>query len=928
MRNNLTKIFAVMAMSVMTLTAGAINIPQAAVGDYILIGDGSTNPKTTATGATLTKCQVDGSSATSYTVGSTGAQTQIDFALNATVAGDYLFSFMSGSDGYTAKLSLSLKNSSSEEIWSGTADIINTGAWALTTRHLFAVGNLSADSYTMTIKVTEQAQDGGDKSYAGNYGNFCFHTATQYPWPSSSALNMEHGTFVNANWNSDNVINNIRAIGASIDNLIVYNNTESFYKFCFNIAHLKQNSKVGITITDMATGNVEVDNQTLEITSTGDKMIRLPYALSTGFKKIRFDFTDNDLSSEDQYLYNFQTVTLPAIPSLPLYGTGYLDLSAGTFGRTASAKYDHDPQYESGNDNIGFNGDGGYAEYYVGNTNPADYYELHLGTNRYQEDATFSITITDVATDSEEVNQDFAVPSGSSYADLTCVLYNKITPGLKKIRIETHSSSSSYAFNYNHVCFRSIPALPIESALDLEHGTYNNANWNSDNVVNYIKAAGASIDDLYVNNVGEGFYKFCFTIEHLKQNSKVGITITDVKTGDVEIDNQTLEITGNGDKEIRLYKSLSVGLKKIRFDFTDNDSGNSDEHLFNFKTVTLPAVSYDALPLTGESVLDLSGLTSGNPRYQEENHNLGWIYHNGTASFYVNNTNPAAHYYLSAGIRTNVSDANLIITVTDVATGNAEINEETFDVAEGNSSYPIQTFALSDAITPGLKLITFKFTKDDETTSQWLYNINNISFTMLHYTREHPHMNLNTLCFPYQIDYYTGATFYTMLYKKVENAIVTDVYLQEHVGALEAGTPYFYVPDEGETELVCYYSGDREDTPQKVNGVQGAYDDDTPVPAGAYVTYNNIIRIVGDPSYVTLAEYRAYIDMSAVSGTPVAAAPGRRLLSIRNADAPAVTTGIENTSAKLDGSQKVLRNGQLFIIRDGKTYNAFGQTVK
>ena len=780
-------LFAVMAMSVMTLTAGAINIPQAAVGDYILIGDGSTNPKTTATGVTLTKCQVDGSSATSYTVGSTGAQTQIDFALNATVAGDYLFSFMSGSDGYTAKLSLSLKNSSSEEIWSGTADIINTGAWALTTRHLFAVGNLSVDTYTMTIKVTERAQDGGTGGYAGNYGNFCFHTATQYPWPSSSELNMEHGTYENADWNGDKVINNIRATGASIDNLIAYNATESFYKFCFNITYLKQNSKIGITITDVATGNVEISNQTLEITANGDKEIRLYNSLAAGWKKIRFNFTDNDPSNDNTYLYNFQTVTLPAVT------------------------YD---------------------------------------------------------------------------------------------------------------------ALPVESALNLEHGTYDHANWNSDNVVNYIKAAGASIDDLYVNNVGEGFYKFCFTIEHLKQNSKVGITITDVKTGDVEIDNQTLEITGNGDKEIRLYKSLSVGLKKIRFDFTDNDSGNSDEHLFNFKTVTLPAVSYDALPLTGESVLDLSGLTSGNPRYQEENHNLGWIYHNGTASFYVNNTNPTAHYHLSAGIRTNVSDANLIVTVTDVATGNAEINEEAFDVAEGGGSYPIQTFALSGAITPGLKLITFKFTKDDETTSQWLYNINNISFTMLHYTREHPHMNLNTLCFPYQIDYYTGATFYTMLYKKVENAIVTDVYLQEHVGALEAGTPYFYVPDEGETELVCYYSGDREDTPQKVNGVQGAYDDDTPVPAGAYVTYNNIICIVGDPSYVTLAEYRAYIDMSAVSGTPVAAAPGRRLLSIRNADAPAVTTGIENTSAKLDGSQKVLRNGQLFIIRDGKTYNAFGQTVK
>ncbi|MBO6306483.1 MAG: hypothetical protein J6M55_03145 [Paludibacteraceae bacterium] len=40
------------------------------------------------------------------------------------------------------------------------------------------------------------------------------------------------------------------------------------------------------------------------------------------------------------------------------------------------------------------------------------------------------------------------------------------------------------------------------------------------------------------------------------------------------------------------------------------------------------------------------------------------------------------------------------------------------------------------------------------------------------------------------------------------------------------------------------------------------------------------------------------------------------------------TTGIENTvSAKIGGSQKLLRNGQLFILRDGKTFNALGQPV-
>ncbi len=39
-------------------------------------------------------------------------------------------------------------------------------------------------------------------------------------------------------------------------------------------------------------------------------------------------------------------------------------------------------------------------------------------------------------------------------------------------------------------------------------------------------------------------------------------------------------------------------------------------------------------------------------------------------------------------------------------------------------------------------------------------------------------------------------------------------------------------------------------------------------------------------------------------------------------------TSIENTSAKVGESEKILENGQLFIIRDGKTYNAMGQIIK
>ena len=191
------------------------------------------------------------------------------------------------------------------------------------------------------------------------------------------------------------------------------------------------------------------------------------------------------------------------------------------------------------------------------------------------------------------------------------------------------------------------------------------------------------------------------------------------------------------------------------------------------------------------------------------------------------------------------------------------------------------------------------------------------------YVRTHTHMNLNTLCYPYQIDSYTGATFYTMLYKVVENTEVTEVVLQEHVGALEAGKPYFYVP-EG-TELVCNYSGDYTAAGNDGNGVYGSYTDLADVANGMYVTYNNQIVKAGDN--VKIREYRAYINMSQVSLQSSAnLVPGRRQLRI--ASVPQQTTGVENTSASaIHGGSKILRNGQLFIIRDGKTYDIFGRLV-
>ena len=194
------------------------------------------------------------------------------------------------------------------------------------------------------------------------------------------------------------------------------------------------------------------------------------------------------------------------------------------------------------------------------------------------------------------------------------------------------------------------------------------------------------------------------------------------------------------------------------------------------------------------------------------------------------------------------------------------------------------------------------------------------------YVRAFANAYLNTLCFPYQIDSYTGATFYTMQYKETDGVNVTNVVLDEHEGPLAAGTPYFYVPNDGEEELICEYSGEPLENPlSAINGVQGIFATQT-VASGNYVTYIGQIRKVGNN--VTLQEYRAYINIDAVSDVPTPAPAVRRRLIISNANAPQSPTGIETiTHHQSPITNKVLQNGHLLITRDGKVYDLTGRTL-
>lgn len=434
-----------------------INIPQASVGTYIPIGTIATSEsggaKTVASGITLTGCQVDGKAGneeiTSYTVGSTsGSPMTIQFALTAE-AGNYIFSFKSGHAQGTATVSLSLKNSSNEEIWNNSGSnvsITNTGAWTLTEAHTFLIGDLEAGSYTMT--VTGVIKSG---TYYGNFGNFCFHTTTTLAMPDSenNLLNVNMGNASGANL-SGNYLTNIQVNGY-VDNVYMYVPQDGYYIAYAGYGYSTAGTdNFTITITDVATSKAEVNAKNYTVTDS--KKYIMTDKITAGWKKLRLDHPGPTLTSG----FRLEKMYFTRLGDLPMMGatTTYLALNTGTHSKADGARYNHVPTYESDNDNMGYNGDGGISEFTIVNENETAYYDFHIGTTRYQNDATFTLTVSDYASGTIEVTEsNLAVPSTGNYADAKYKLTAAITPGIKTIRIATHSSTSTYVWNYKNITF-------------------------------------------------------------------------------------------------------------------------------------------------------------------------------------------------------------------------------------------------------------------------------------------------------------------------------------------------------------------------------------------------------------------------------------------------------------------------------------------
>ena len=180
-----------------------------------------------------------------------------------------------------------------------------------------------------------------------------------------------------------------------------------------------------------------------------------------------------------------------------------------------------------------------------------------------------------------------------------------------------------------------------------------------------------------------------------------------------------------------------------------------------------------------------------------------------------------------------------------------------------------------------------------------------------------------TICLPYAVNNFTGATFYVVAGKE-DSKIVFD-----EVTELEAGKPYIFMAEAAEIKLAQVgeeYTG----SAKLHNSLQGTFTQIDPaednILVGNYMVVNNVIKMCG--VNCGLKANRAYFiadELDRLSAPP-AQMPGSKRVSL-NTTGENEATGIGDVVIPTKQVTKTIINGQLIIIRDGEKFNAQGQRL-
>ena len=201
--------------------------------------------------------------------------------------------------------------------------------------------------------------------------------------------------------------------------------------------------------------------------------------------------------------------------------------------------------------------------------------------------------------------------------------------------------------------------------------------------------------------------------------------------------------------------------------------------------------------------------------------------------------------------------------------------------------------------------------------------------------------SLYTLVLPFNADATLTAEKFPGQLTKLNNTIVKengDLKVNfVDVDAIEAGVPYLYVPSANVANPVfenVTISKDLNPT-EPADGKAKYYGIYAPTTGVALKAIDNAY-VLGSDKYLYNADglndeqqmkaLRGYFVLNFPAAAP--GAPKRMAQVIFNGNETQTPTDIENIQTSDDKVQKLMQNGQLFIIRDGKMYNAQGQLVK
>ena len=191
-----------------------------------------------------------------------------------------------------------------------------------------------------------------------------------------------------------------------------------------------------------------------------------------------------------------------------------------------------------------------------------------------------------------------------------------------------------------------------------------------------------------------------------------------------------------------------------------------------------------------------------------------------------------------------------------------------------------------------------------------------------------------TFCIPQGVEAgnFYGATFWNIADKAyMEDGVrLYSITIEQEEGNLGAGVPYIMLADAETTEFVYYATG-TEETAGTKNGLVGVFattmfgsveSDEEAIERGIYIISDGTLYLCGNNCGVY--GNRAYILRDQIYSTAPTGAP-RRTIGRPN-DTPTTLNGLFGN--KTIKAQKALINGNIYIIRDNKMYNAQGIKIQ